>query len=113
MFPRSIRQLSFLFFLLPALASGQPTELFDPEQWEVFIGVPHTSITGLAQNDDYNKGTLLGLNNDPKKGQKQSGTARDECATRSSRRLRALHRSRRNCQRKHLSEAIEKSLHNR
>jgi hypothetical protein len=40
-------------------------------QWEVFIGVPHTSVTGLPagtfQSDDVTKGTPLGLNNDPKK----------------------------------------------
>jgi len=40
-------------------------------QWELWMGVPHTSVTGLPegvpQSDDYNKGTPLGLGNDPKK----------------------------------------------
>lgn len=48
-------------------------ELLDPalSRWEVFIGVPHTSIAGLPegtpQSEDVTKGTPLGLNNDPKK----------------------------------------------
>jgi Domain of Unknown Function (DUF1080) len=48
-------------------------ELLDPSlsQWEVFIGVPHTSLKGLPEGtpqfDDVTKGTPLGLNNDPKK----------------------------------------------
>lgn len=69
----SIRLITYLFSLVPMLAAGQVTDLFDPtlSQWEVFIGVPHTSVTGLPpgtpQCDDYNKGIPLGLNNDPKK----------------------------------------------
>jgi hypothetical protein len=49
------------------------TDLLDASlsQWEVFIGVPHTSVTGLPegtfQSNDVTKGTPLGLNNDPKK----------------------------------------------
>ena len=48
-------------------------ELLDSKlsQWELWMGVPHTSVKGLPegtpQSDDYNKGTPLGLANDPKK----------------------------------------------
>lgn len=38
--------------------------------WEVFIGVPHASVTGIEgvnPNSNGIKGTPLGLNNDPKK----------------------------------------------
>lgn len=48
-------------------------ELLDPKlsQWELWMGVPHTSVKdlpeGTPQMDDYNKGTPLGLGNDPKK----------------------------------------------
>lgn len=48
-------------------------ELLNPDlsQWEIFMGVPHTSITGLPegtpQSEDVTKGTPLGLGNDPKK----------------------------------------------
>jgi hypothetical protein len=48
-------------------------ELLDPKlsQWELWMGVPHTSVKDLPEGtprmDDYNKGTPLGLANDPKK----------------------------------------------
>jgi hypothetical protein len=49
------------------------TDLLDASlsQWEVFIGVPHSSVTGLPagtyQSADVTKGTPVGLNKDPKK----------------------------------------------
>ena len=49
------------------------TDLLDPSlsQWGLWMGVPHTSVKGLPegtpQSNDYNKGTPLGLANDPKK----------------------------------------------
>jgi hypothetical protein len=49
------------------------TDLLDPSlsQWEVFIGIPHTSVEGLPvgtfQSKNVTKGTPLGLGNDPKK----------------------------------------------
>ena len=55
-----------------AAASSQ-TDLLDASlsQWEVFIGVPHSSVTGLPEgtlkSGDVTKGTPLGVNNDPKK----------------------------------------------
>jgi hypothetical protein len=54
-------------------AVSSHTDLLDASlsQWEVFIGVPHSSVTGLPkgtpQSGDVTKGTPLGLNNDPKK----------------------------------------------
>lgn len=40
-------------------------------QWEIFIGVPHTSVKGLPegtyQSENVMEGTPLGLGNDPKK----------------------------------------------
>ena len=47
------------------------TDLLDPElsQWELWMGVPHTSVSGLppgTHQDDKNQGKPLGLNNDPK-----------------------------------------------
>jgi hypothetical protein len=56
-----------------AHAAAGPTDLLDASlsQWEVFIGVPHASVTGLPegtfQSGDVTKGTPLGLNNDPQK----------------------------------------------
>lgn len=53
-------------------ASGQ-IQLLDASlsQWEVFVGVPHFSVTGLPegtfQSKDVTQGTSLGLNNDPEK----------------------------------------------
>jgi len=47
-------------------------ELFDSElsQWEVWIGVPHTTVEGLPpgtpQNDSLRQGTVMGVGNDPK-----------------------------------------------
>lgn len=42
----------------------------DLSQWEIWMGVPHTSVTGLPegtpQSNDYRTGTPLGLGNDPK-----------------------------------------------
>lgn len=55
-----------------AAVPGQ-ANLFDASlsQWEIFMGVPHVSVTGLPENtfqsNDVTKGTPLGLNNDPKK----------------------------------------------
>jgi hypothetical protein len=52
---------------------SEKIELLDPglSHWEVFMGVAHTSVTGLPegtpQSEDVTKGTPLGLNNDPKK----------------------------------------------
>lgn len=44
---------------------------FKLSQWELWMGVPHTSVKdlpeGTPQMNDYNKGTPLGLGNDPKK----------------------------------------------
>lgn len=40
------------------------------DNWEIFIGVPHGTVTnldGVDPNSDGKKGTPLGLNNDPKK----------------------------------------------
>jgi hypothetical protein len=57
----------------PEAAASSHTDLLDASlsQWEIFIGVPHSSVTGLPegtpQSDDVTKGTPLGLNNDPKK----------------------------------------------
>lgn len=56
-----------------APATASYTDLLDASlsRWEVFMGVPHASITGLPagtfQSTDVTKGTPLGLNNDPKK----------------------------------------------
>lgn len=56
----------------PTDASGW-SSLLDAKlsQWETFIGVPHTTVTGLPegtyQSDNVNKGTPMGLGNDPKK----------------------------------------------
>jgi Domain of Unknown Function (DUF1080) len=39
-------------------------------QWEIFMGVPHPTVTGLPEGthqEKGNKGTPMGLNNDPKK----------------------------------------------
>lgn len=63
-----------LFLANPASAQEEKwTNLLDPKlsQWELWMGVPHTSVKGVPegtpQSDDYNKGTPLGLGNDPKK----------------------------------------------
>lgn len=56
-----------------AMTLSSEVDLLDPalSQWEVFMGVPHTSITdlpqGTAQSEDVTEGTPMGLNNDPKK----------------------------------------------
>lgn len=58
---------------MPAMAAEQVIDLLDPtlSKWEVFIGVPHESVTGLPagtfQSKNIIQGTPLGLNNDPKK----------------------------------------------
>ena len=58
---------------LHALAAAPATSLLDSSlsNWEVFIGVPHPTVQGLPegtpQSQDKDKGTPLGLNNDPKK----------------------------------------------
>ena len=57
----------------PGTVASSSVDLLDAKlsQWEVFLGVPHSSVTGLPegtfQSDDVTKGTPLGLNNDPKK----------------------------------------------
>ncbi len=54
-------------------AVASSTDLLDAtlSQWEVFMGVPHSSVKGLPegtyQSNDVTLGTPLGLNNDPKK----------------------------------------------
>jgi hypothetical protein len=56
-----------------ATESAGQTNLLDASlsQWEVFLGIPHASVTGLPagtpQSSDVTQGTPLGLNNDPKK----------------------------------------------
>ncbi len=58
---------------MPAMAAGQAIDLLDPSltKWEVFIGVPHVSVTGLPagtfQSNNVTEGTPLGLSNDLKK----------------------------------------------
>lgn len=53
-------------------ATADTVDLLDASlsQWEVFIGVPHVSVTGLPkgtfQSEDVTIGKPLGLNNDPK-----------------------------------------------
>ena len=51
------------------LETGDWTNLIDPElsQWEVFIGVPHTSVDveWHSKSESGIKGTPMGLNNDP------------------------------------------------
>jgi Domain of Unknown Function (DUF1080) len=66
--------VSALILLDPTCAEEEQwTNLLDPKlsQWELWMGVPHTSVKdlpeGAPQSDDYNKGTPLGLGNDPKK----------------------------------------------
>ena len=52
--------------------AAEPNNLLDPKlsQWEVFMGVPHTSVTGLPsgthQADKPEDGPPMGLGNDPK-----------------------------------------------
>ena len=68
-----IHRIAIAALTLSTVAFASEADLLDPtlSQWEVFIGVPHTSVTGLPagtpQSDDYHTGTPLGLNNDPKK----------------------------------------------
>ncbi len=71
----------YLATILPAVLLALPvsgdeekwTDLLDPKlsQWELWMGVPRTSVKGLPEGtpqlDDYNVGTPLGLANDPKK----------------------------------------------
>jgi hypothetical protein len=58
---------------IPLDGASISTDLLDASlsQWEVFMGVPHSSVTGLPkgtfQSGDVTNGTPLGLNNDPKK----------------------------------------------
>jgi hypothetical protein len=69
-----------VFFIAAALlitglvSAAEPwIDLLDPQlsKWELWMGVPHTSVKdlppGTPQHDNYNQGTPLGLNNDPKK----------------------------------------------
>jgi hypothetical protein len=52
---------------------SEKVDLLDPRlsQWEVFMGVAHTSVPDLPEgtptSEDVTKGTPLGLNHDPKK----------------------------------------------
>ncbi len=56
----------------PTAASGW-INLLDPElsQWEIYIGVPHSTVKGLPegtyQSEKVTDGTAMGLGNDPKK----------------------------------------------
>ena len=70
--------MKFLFaaFLLPTALLAEEsdwTPLLDAElsKWEVYIGIPHTTVEGLGEHPTsenvQGKGTPLGLNNDPKK----------------------------------------------
>ena len=65
---------AFLFAQLSAApVESKSIDLLDASlsQWEAFMGIPHSSVTGLPagtfQSTDVTKGTPLGLNNDPKK----------------------------------------------
>jgi len=66
---------SILFFLCSSgglLAENSWSYLIDPELklWDVFMGVPHTSVEGLDEyekREDPREGTPIGLNKDPKK----------------------------------------------
>ena len=65
--------LAALLLPLSILAEEKAIDLFDPSlsKWELFMGVPHSTVTGLPegtpQAQDIKSGTPLGLNNDPKK----------------------------------------------
>jgi hypothetical protein len=69
-----ITSLVGMFFITyPARAEeAKWIELLDSKlsQWEIWMGVPRTSVIGLPegtpQSDDYNTGVPLGLGNDPK-----------------------------------------------
>ncbi len=62
-----------LMLSLTAVAEDKAIDLLDPSlsKWEVFMGVPHSTVTGLPpgtpQSKDIKTGTPLGLDNDPKK----------------------------------------------
>lgn len=71
-----LKQMMCGMVLLSGIASVQaaePVSLLDKElsNFEVWMGIPHTSVEGLPegtfQSDTVKKGTPLGLNNDPKK----------------------------------------------
>ncbi len=57
----------------PGGSAGDWTDLLDADlsKWEIFMGVPHTTVTGLPegtfQAEDVRRGEPLGLGNDPKK----------------------------------------------
>ncbi len=61
------------FLTHSALAEEAWTQLLDDKlsKWEIWMGVPHTTVTGLPegtpQSDDINKGQPLGLGKDHKK----------------------------------------------
>lgn len=74
--------IAVLLICAPAVvASAEPDKTATPgqaelldnslSQWEIFIGVPHISVTGLpegtAKSTNVTVGTPLGLNNDPRK----------------------------------------------
>lgn len=72
--PYNILKLLFTFLTILSIAScktNKETNLLDKQlsKWEVWIGVPHTSINleGVQKYNDVREGTPLGLNNDPKK----------------------------------------------
>jgi hypothetical protein len=58
---------------VPMALAAESQELFDPalSQWEVFMGVPHETVTSLPagtfQSKKVTEGTPMGLGNDPKK----------------------------------------------
>lgn len=66
--------ISHVLLVHPLVAEEEKwSSLLDPalSQWEIWMGVPHTSVkdlpAGTPQLDSYEKGTPLGLGNDPKK----------------------------------------------
>ncbi len=69
----TIAALPMLMLSPTAVAEDKAIDLLDPSlsKWEVFMGVPHSTVTGLPegtpQSKDIKTGTPLGLNNDPKK----------------------------------------------
>lgn len=64
---------TLLLGLLTPSAQGEARKMFDEKlsQWEIYIGVPHKTVTIPGQpastSENGTKGTPLGLNNDPLK----------------------------------------------
>ncbi|WP_109829874.1 3-keto-disaccharide hydrolase [Reichenbachiella versicolor] len=67
---RRIFVIVLLVIAQNAFAQKSWTPMLDKDlsKWELFMGVPHTTVQGLdvPQSDDIRKGTPLGLGNDPK-----------------------------------------------